>query len=224
MKFSAGQNVINRAKKEIAHNEEVLKKAEMQITSGEKQLQQGKKELTTKEKELDKAQSVIETSEKELAKGKEEYLKAKEETETKISDGEKQIADAKKEIEKLGTPKWYVNNRDTFPEYSGYGDNAERIKAIGKVFPLIFFLVATLISLTTMTRMVEEQRRTQIGTMKALGYSRLAIAGKYMGYALIATVGGSIVGVLVGEKLYPYVRLYCLSDYVCTYAEYRYSV
>lgn len=207
MKFSAGQNVINRAKKEIAHNEEVLKKAEMQITSGEKQLQQGKKELTTKEKELDKAQSVIETSEKELAKGKEEYLKAKEETETKISDGEKQIADAKKEIEKLGTPKWYVNNRDTFPEYSGYGDNAERIKAIGKVFPLIFFLVATLISLTTMTRMVEEQR-TQIGTMKALGYSRLAIAGKYMGYALIATVGGSIVGVLIGEKLYPYVIVF----------------
>lgn len=206
-KLSAGQNAINQAKKEIAHNEEVLKKAEMQITSGEKQLQQGKNELTAKAKELDKAQSVIETSEKELLKGKEDYLKAKEDAETKIADGEKQIADAKAEIEKIGMPKWYVNNRDTFPEYSGYGDNAERIKAIGKVFPLIFFLVATLISLTTMTRMVEEQR-TQIGTMKALGYSRLAIAGKYMGYALIATVGGSIAGVLIGEKLYPYVIVF----------------
>lgn len=206
-KLSAGRNAINQAKKEVAHNEEVLKKAEMRITSGEKQLQQGENELTAKEKELDKAQSVIETSEKELTKGKEEYLKAKQKTEIKISDGEKKIADAKKEIEKIGTSKWYVNNRDTFPEYGGYGDNAERIKAIGKVFPLIFFLVATLISLTTMTRMVEEQR-TQIGTMKALGYNRLSIAGKYINYALIATVGGSIVGVLIGEKLYPYVIVF----------------
>ena len=206
-KLSTGQNAICQAKKEVARNEEMLKKAGVQITSGERQLQQGKAELVVKEKELEKAQSTIETSEKELAKGKEEYLKAKKEAEAKISDGEKKIADAKKEIETIGTPKWYVNNRDIFPEYSGYGDNAERIKAIGKIFPLIFFLVATLISLTTMTRMVEEQR-TQIGTMKALGYSRFAIAGKYINYALIATVGGSIAGVLIGEKLYPYVIVF----------------
>lgn len=206
-KFSMGQNAINQAKKEIVRNEERLKKADARIISGEKQLQQGKIELSVKDKEWQNAQLTIEKNEKELNKGREEYLLAKKERETKISDGEKKITDAKKEIETIGMPKWYVNNREIFPEYSGYGDNAERIKAIGKVFPLIFFLVATLISLTTMTRMVEEQR-TQIGTLKALGYNRFSIAGKYMNYALLATVGGSIVGVLVGEKLYPYVIVF----------------
>ena len=78
------------------------------------------------------------------------------------------------------------------------------MRAIGEVFPAIFFLVAALISLTTMTRMVEEQR-TQIGTLKALGYERHSIAGKYLGYALLATVTGSLLGVLFGEKVFPYI-------------------
>ena len=81
------------------------------------------------------------------------------------------------------------------------------MRAIGKVFPVIFFLVAALISLTSMTRMVEEQR-TQIGTMKALGYSKWAIASKYLGYALLATAGGSIIGFLIGEKVLPFIIIY----------------
>ena len=76
--------------------------------------------------------------------------------------------------------------------------------AIGKVFPAIFFLVAALVALTAITRMVEEQR-TLIGTYKALGYSKAAIAKKYLLYALSATLGGSIVGVLIGEKLFPFI-------------------
>ena len=100
--------------------------------------------------------------------------------------------------------KWYVNDREDLTEYSGYGENADRMRAIGQVFPVLFFLVAALISLTSMTRMVEEQR-TQIGTLKALGYSRFSIAGKYLGYAFWATVGGCIFGVLAGEKLLPYI-------------------
>ena len=96
---------------------------------------------------------------------------------------------------------------DALTEYQGYGDNADRMRSIGKVFPVLFFLVAALISLTTMTRMVEEQR-VQIGTMKALGYGKAAIAGKYIGYALIATLGGSIFGVLAGEKILPFIIIY----------------
>ena len=83
-----------------------------------------------------------------------------------------ELADAKAEVAELEKPKWYIYDRNDLPDYSGYGDNADRMKAIGEVFPVIFFLVAALISLTTMTRMVEEQR-TQIGTLKALGYARI---------------------------------------------------
>ena len=99
---------------------------------------------------------------------------------------------------------WYIYDRNDLPDYSGYGDNADRMKAIGEVFPVIFFLVAALISLTTMTRMVEEQR-TQIGTLKALGYARHSIAGKYLGYAFLATLLGSAAGIFTGEKIFPYI-------------------
>lgn len=81
------------------------------------------------------------------------------------------------------------------------------MRAIGKVFPVMFFLVAALISLTGMTRMVEEQR-IEIGTMKALGYGNFSIASKYLGYAFLATAGGSILGVLTGEKILPYIIIY----------------
>ena len=81
------------------------------------------------------------------------------------------------------------------------------MRALGRVFPVLFFLVAALISLTSMTRMVEEQR-IEIGTMKALGYDKSAIAAKYLGYAFVATLGGSILGVLFGEKVLPYIIIY----------------
>ena len=126
----------------------------------------------------------------------------------KLIEAKQQIADAKAEIAKVEEPKWYIQNRsEAMAEYDGYGENADRMRSIGEVFPFLFFLVAALISLTTMTRMVEEQR-IQIGTMKALGYGKLAIAKKYIFYALSATLGGSIVGVLIGEKVFPLVIIY----------------
>ena len=101
-------------------------------------------------------------------------------------------------------PEWMVTDREELPEYTDYGDNADRLRNIGQVFPVIFFLVAALISLTTMTRMVEEQR-TQIGTLKALGYKKSAIAAKYICYAFFATLLGSVLGMLIGEKIIPYI-------------------
>ena len=99
---------------------------------------------------------------------------------------------------------WYVLDRNSLETYVEYGQDTSRIGALGNVFPLIFFIVAALVSLTTMTRMVEEQR-VQIGTLKALGYSRGSITAKYLLYALLATLGGGVVGVLIGEKLFPYI-------------------
>ena len=107
-----------------------------------------------------------------LEDAKAEYEEGKKEAEDEIADGEAKIADAEEELAEIEDPKWYVYDRSNLPEHDGYGENADRMRAIGKVFPVIFFLVAALISLTSMTRMVEEQR-TQIGTMKALGYSKM---------------------------------------------------
>jgi putative ABC transport system permease protein len=115
-----------------------------------------------------------------------------------------EITRSKQELSQLQVPKWYVLDRKSIEAYVEYEQNADRIGAIGKVFPVIFFLVAALISLTTMTRMVEEER-VQIGTLKALGYSKGSIATKYLLYALLATLGGSITGALVGLKVLPMV-------------------
>ncbi|MDO4345425.1 MAG: FtsX-like permease family protein, partial [Eubacteriales bacterium] len=164
----------------------------------------GKKELEDAREEIADAEKEIEDNEKKLADGWKEYEDGVKEFEEEIADAEKEIADAEKEIEDLKEPEWMVSDRSDLPDNIGYGENADRMRNIGQVFPVLFFLVAALISLTTMTRMVEEER-TQIGTLKALGYSKGAIASKYLGYALIATLAGSIVGVLLGEKFLPFV-------------------
>ena len=136
-----------------------------------------------------------------------EYEEGKKTSEAEIAKGEKKLADAGKQISQIKNPKWYLYDRSTLTEYDGFGENADRMRAIGKVFPVMFFLDAALISLTGMTRMVEEQR-IEIGTMKALGYGNFSIASKYLGYAFLATAGGSVLGVLVGEKILPYIIIY----------------
>ncbi len=219
--LSAGRQITD-GKSQIAAARAQLDSAKSQITDGKAQIQSAWALLNEKEGTLNASKAQLASGEQELADGRSEYEQAAKEAEeqitdgqAKITDGEKQltdakqkIADAKAEIKKIENPKWYVQTReDALTEYQGYGDNADRMRSIGKVFPVLFFLVAALISLTTMTRMVEEQR-VQIGTMKALGYGKAAIAGKYIGYALIATLGGSIFGVLIGEKILPFIIIY----------------
>ena len=177
---------------------------EQEIAKAEKEIVDGEALLKEKEAELQKAERELKAGEKELESGKSDIDNAKQELDTQIAEGHAEIDKAEEEVSDIELPVWYVFDRSSIPEYSGYGDNAERIAALAVVFPSIFFLVAALISLTSMTRMVEEQR-VQIGTLKAIGYSNLAIMGKYLGYALLATGGGSIFGVLVGEKIFPYV-------------------
>lgn len=188
---------LEDGKKQIASGRNQLADAQARINDGWVQLRQGESKLAD-------AREEIAEKEQELKDAEAEFQEAEEEADEKIADGEKKIRDAEDEISKIEHAKWYINDRDDLPEHGGYGENADRMRAIGKVFPVLFFLVAALISLTTMTRMVEEQR-TQIGTLKALGYERHSIAGKYLGYACLATVTGSIAGVLFGEKVFPYV-------------------
>ncbi|MEE0713686.1 MAG: FtsX-like permease family protein, partial [Blautia sp.] len=188
---------LEASRKKLVEGEEQAKKGQKQIDAGWSKIHDGEKQKTESE-------TLVAENEEKLAKAKEEYEQGKAEAEQEIHDGEEKIKDAQLEINKIENAQWYVQDRSALPEYTGFGDNADRIRAIAKVFPILFFIVAALISLTTMTRMVEEQR-TQIGTLKALGYGKLSIAGKYLNYALLATVGGSIFGVLFGEKVFPYI-------------------
>lgn len=195
---------ISDAWAQIAAGEQELASGEAQIAENQQKLTDAEAEIKENEQKLADAKKELEDGEKELADGKQEYEDAKKEVEEELADAEKELADAQEEIDSLKQPEWIVTDRHDLPEYSDYGDNAERIRNIGQVFPVIFFLVAALVSLTTMTRMVEEQR-TQIGTLKALGYGKYAIASKYLNYAFLATVGGSVLGVAIGQKILPYI-------------------
>ena len=202
--IQSGEAALAQAKAQIESAKSELASGQQQINDGWQQIAEGEQEIADGEAELENAQQ-------EIDDGWEEYYEGEKEAQEEIADGEQKIADAKEELADaeaeladLEEPEWFIYDRSNLPDYTGYGENADRMRAIGQVFPAIFFLVAALISLTTMTRMVEEQR-TQIGTFKALGYERHSIAGKYLGYALLATVSGSVLGILFGEKVFPYI-------------------
>lgn len=202
--IAEGDARIDEAKAQLDAARVELENGQVQINEGQEQINLAWAEIDTNQQKLNDAQVEVTENEQKLTDAQAEYDDAKKEADEKIADAEDKIADAEDEISKIEHAKWYIDDRSVVSEYTGYGENADRMGAIGKVFPVLFFLVAALISLTTMTRMVEEQR-TQIGTMKALGYSNGFIAAKYLGYAALATVTGAVFGVLIGEKLLPYI-------------------
>lgn len=210
------QMKFEQAKKELSREEAVLKASKKELAKGKKELKankqklnrsaallrQNEKELKSGEQKIRDAREELSNARKKLEKGEKEYKSSKKKADRKFAKAKKKIGDARKEINDIKMPKWYVLDRNRIQSYVEYGGDTERIGAIGEVFPVIFFLVAALVSLTTMTRMVEEQR-TQIGILKALGYTGFDVAKKYGLYALLATAGGSIAGVLVGETILP---------------------
>ncbi|MCI8464727.1 MAG: ABC transporter permease [Lachnospiraceae bacterium] len=202
--ISDGEEALRSGREELSSAEARLVSARAEIRSGEEELERGRSELSDGEKALLEAREKLADGEQELASAKEEYEEARAEAEEQLSDARKEISDAREELELLEEPEWYVLDRDSVQSYVEFDSDADRIGAIGKVFPVVFFLVAALVSLTTMTRMVEE-KRTEIGTMKALGYGTFSIASKYVFYALSATLAGSVLGFLVGEKALPWV-------------------
>ena len=202
--ISNGESQIAEAKQSIADGETQLAEAKQTIADGETQLADAKQEIADGKISLADAKQEIADKEKELEDGKAEYEKAKADAEPEIVDAKQEIADGEKTLADLKKPTWYVWGRDKVTSTESFGQDAGRISNIGKFFPVIFFLVAALVSLTTMTRMIEEQRQ-QIGTLKALGYSDGVIAFKYFAYAMLSTVSGALAGVVVGEKILPWV-------------------
>ena len=205
--LAAAQAQIDAGKAQIAAYEQQISSGTQEIEDGERQLAEAKQQVEAAKPQIEEAEKQLEEAEQELESGEQEYADAKAETEQKLEDARSQIAEGEEQLSEMEVPTWYVTDRNDLPGYEEFGSNADRVGAIGKVFPVIFFLVAALVSLTTMTRMVEEQR-VQIGTLKALGYSKTSIASKYMIYAFLATIGGSVTGVLLGEKIFPWVIIY----------------
>ena len=199
-----GETQLAEAKQTIADGESQLAEAKQTIADGETQLADAKQEIADGKISLADVKQEIADKEKELEDGKAEYEKAKADAEPEIADAKQEIADGEKTLADLKKPTWYVWGRNKVTSTESFGQDAGRISNIGKFFPVIFFLVAALVSLTTMTRMIEEQRQ-QIGTLKALGYSDGVIAFKYFAYAMLSTVSGALAGVVVGEKILPWV-------------------
>ncbi len=161
---------------------------ETQKESGRRQIEEARSTLAEKQRELDEAKA--------------EFEEKKPEALADIADGEKQIADGEKELEKISSPKWYVTPLPEDTGFSGYLDDSDRIAAIGLVFPLLFFLVAALVTLTNMTRMVESDR-TEIGVLKALGYSGFKISFKYLCFIILSSVIGTFIGLVAGLLILP---------------------
>ncbi len=183
-----------------------LEEAERSLTSGNSDIKLGQLQLTISQYQL---QNQIQAAESRLTTATESYNTAKAKFDTEKAKAQEQLNKAKSELAEakdllasLDTAEWMVLQRDDQPGYEGYGQTADRMNAFAQVFPVFFFLVAAMVCLTTMTRMVEEER-TQLGTLKALGYSSVSIISKYMIYSLSASLIGSVVGLLLGFYIFP---------------------
>ena len=188
-----------------------LSALETQITAAKQQLETGKQQLAdarvSAQQQFDIAQQQINDGNTQVISGQVELDKQTKDGEEKLTEAKEQLDKSEEDIQAMETPQWYVLDRHSHYSYMDYGSAADRMGGIAKVFPLFFFIVAALVCLTTMTRMVDEQRQ-EIGTLKALGYSKGYIAMKYISYAGIASVLGGIFGAVIGMVIFPSVIYY----------------
>ena len=197
----------------IASGEEQISEAEKLLTKSYEQTVNGSVELDEKiadaKQEIEENRQKLKDSEQELADAKQKIADSKKELEDSKVDGEQELADAKTKLDKayqdiqdLEDAKWTVLDRSSHYASETYKETINQMQAIANIFPVFFLLVAALVCLTTMTRMVDEQRG-QIGVMRALGYSEFKCASKYLVYAGLATIVGEVLGTLLGMMLFP---------------------
>lgn len=201
MEYEEGKREIESGWREYYDGLEKLKDAKITFTQ---EMEKAEGEILKGELELQDGIREYEKGIKELRDGREEYNKAVIEVREKLEEGRLELLNAEEEIGNIEEPLWYVLDRNHNLSFVSFSLNADKVAAISKVFPIFFYLVAGLVSLTTMTRMVEEER-TQIGVLKALGYKKKTITFKYLIYSGLASVLGSIIGQIVGFKMLPLV-------------------
>ena len=193
---------LNDAPAQLADAKQELADARRELDDGWKEYYDGEEKYADGAQELADAYRELTDGEKDYRKGQREYEDGKAEADEKIADAQAKITDARREVADIESCEWYLFSRSYNPGYTGFGQDAERMANLASVFPVIFFLVAALVCLTTMTRMVEEQR-VQIGSLKAMGYSGLAISRKYLFYGLLPSLAGGVFGLVIGYILFP---------------------
>lgn len=156
------------------------------------------------ENEIKKGKKDLANAKKELEDGEKELEEKRQEFNEKIAEAEAKLIDAREKINDIENAKWYIFSRKDNSGFNGISQDTDNVEKLGKAFPIVFFVIATLISLTTMSRMVEEER-TEIGTLKALGYNNLQIMMKYIIYSFLASSIGGFLGACFGLKFFPYV-------------------
>lgn len=195
--LSSAESQMAAAKQQIEDGKNALAAAEAELTDGENQLAAAKEQIEEKEDQLEAAET-------ELADGLLQYQEKQSEFDEQMQDADDQIADAQSKIDEIEKPETYVLDRNTNVGYVCLKNDSGVVKGIANVFPVFFFLVAALICMTTMNRMVEEQR-TQIGVLKALGFSEGKIMGKYLFYSGSAAISGTLIGYVLGIHFFPLV-------------------
>ena len=195
--LSSAESQLAAAKQQIEDGKNALAAAEAELTDGENQLAAAKEQIEEKEDQLEAAET-------ELADGLLQYQEKQSEFDEQMQDADDQIADAQSKIDEIEKPETYVLDRNTNVGYVCLKNDSGVVKGIANVFPVFFFLVAALICMTTMNRMVEEQR-TQIGVLKALGFSEGKIMGKYLFYSGSAAISGTLIGYVLGIHFFPLV-------------------
>ncbi|MBC1400763.1 FtsX-like permease family protein [Listeria booriae] len=217
---SEAQQEINRNRQLLADKQSQLAEKKYELEQGKEKLAQGKKEYADGRAQLDAAKqkladakttgyakladakAKLDAAEASYASNLATFNQEKAKALTKIADAKKDLQIAQEKLDDLALPKYFISDRTDNPGYTEYKDNADRIASLSTAFPVFFFLIAALVCLTTMTRMIEEQR-TQTGTLKALGYSNADIITKFLVYGSLASVAGTAIGLAIGFRVFP---------------------
>lgn len=200
--LAAMQQQMEQAQQQLDEAKAQLDASRAELDTGWQEYDDGEAQYASGAQTLADAYRDLQKGEQDYRDGLNDYEDGKAEADEKIADAQAKITDARREVADIESCEWYLFSRSYNPGYTGFGQDAERMANLASVFPIIFFLVAALVCLTTMTRMVEEQR-VQIGSLKAMGYSGLAISRKYLFYGLLPSLTGGVFGLVIGYILFP---------------------
>ena len=202
--LAAGRAQLNAAHKTLDDGYATLVDKQLQLADALQQIGDAKARLVGAKLQIEAGRATLAEKKQQLLDGEIDYETAKAEVDAELEDARRQIEDAQAELDKIESPKWYIWDRQSNVSFASFKGNVNKVAALAKVFPVFFFLVAALVVLTTMTRMVEEER-LQIGTMKALGYGKSTIMSKYLIYSMSAACLGAAVGLALGFTVFPVV-------------------